>query len=104
MAARTTFKISDEVRDVLARSTITETSVKLPPGQLERKLYEQVNKALTGSGGRWDRGERRGAGEVLPGHDRSLAASQGSPVLSVWWGLQPAQRGRPQVSAGQRWA
>lgn len=55
MAARSTFKISDEVRDVLARSTITATSVKLPDGQLERKLYEQVNKALAGSGGRWDR-------------------------------------------------
>jgi predicted RNA methylase len=43
MAARSTFKISDEVRDVLSRSTITETSVKLPDGQLERKLYEAVN-------------------------------------------------------------
>lgn len=43
------------MRDVLARSTITATSVKLPEGQLERKLYEQVNKALAGSGGRWDR-------------------------------------------------
>jgi len=32
MAARSTFKISDEVRDVLARSTITATSVKLPDG------------------------------------------------------------------------
>ena len=46
MAARKTFKISDEVRDVLARSTITATTVTLPPGQLERKLYEAVNKAL----------------------------------------------------------
>ena len=55
MAARSTFKISDEVRDVLARSTITATSVKLPDGQLERKLYEAVNKALEGAGGRWDR-------------------------------------------------
>ena len=55
MAARTTFKISDEVRDVLARSTITATTVTLPPGQLERKLYEQVNKALAGAGGKWSR-------------------------------------------------
>lgn len=55
MAARTTFKISDEVRDVLARSVITATSVTLPPGQLERKLYEQVNKALAGAGGKWSR-------------------------------------------------
>ena len=55
MAARTTFKISDEVRDVLARSTITATSVALPPETLERKLYEAVNKALEGAGGKWDR-------------------------------------------------
>ena len=50
MPARTTFKISDAVRDVLARSVITATSVRLPPGQLNRKLYEQVNKTLEGAG------------------------------------------------------
>jgi len=55
MAASGTFKISDDVRDVLARSTITATTVKLPDGQLERKLYEQVNKALAGAGGKWNR-------------------------------------------------
>jgi predicted RNA methylase len=55
MAARSTFKISDEVRDVLARSTITATSVTLPPGQLERNLYTAVNKALEGAGGKWNR-------------------------------------------------
>lgn len=55
MAARSNFKLSDEVRDVLARSTITATSVALPPETLERKLYEAVNKALEGAGGKWDR-------------------------------------------------
>lgn len=54
MAARSTFKISDDVRDVLARSTITATSVTLPE-QLEPALYRQVNKALMGAGGKWDR-------------------------------------------------
>lgn len=54
MAARSTFKISDEVRDVLARSTITSTSVKLPE-QLDRKLYDAVNKALAGAGGKWNK-------------------------------------------------
>lgn len=33
-------------------------------------------------------------------YGRSWARSHGSPVLSVWWGLQPAQSGR--FSAGQR--
>jgi hypothetical protein len=49
MSARVSFKVSDEVREVLARSTITPTSVKLPDGQLERKLYESVNKVLAGA-------------------------------------------------------
>lgn len=55
MAARSTFKISDDVRDVLSRSTITATTVTLPPKQLERKLYEAVNKALSGAGGKWNK-------------------------------------------------
>jgi predicted RNA methylase len=54
MAARHTFKISDAVRDVLARSTITATSVKLPE-QLDRKAYDAVNKALAGAGGKWNK-------------------------------------------------
>ncbi len=58
MAARTTFKISEEVRNVLARSTITATSVALPPETLERQLYVAVNKALEGAGGKWDRKSR----------------------------------------------
>ena len=48
----------DDVRDVLSRSTITATSVTLPPGQLDRKLYEAVNKALTALGGKWNRRQR----------------------------------------------
>ena len=55
MAARSTFKISDAVRDVLSRATITATSVTLNDGQLDRKLYVEVNKALAGAGGKWSR-------------------------------------------------
>ncbi len=47
-------KLSDEVRAVLEASTITENSVHLPPN-LERGLYEAVNKALTAAGGKWNR-------------------------------------------------
>ncbi len=49
-----TFTISPEVRDVLARSSIDETSVKLPE-QLARDLYVQVDKVLKGAGGKWNR-------------------------------------------------
>lgn len=55
MSARTTIELTREVRDVLVRSTITETSLTLPPGQLERKLYEAVNKVLVAAGGKWNK-------------------------------------------------
>ncbi len=48
-------KLSPEVTDILKRSTITADSVTLPPQQLERKLYEDVNKALVNAGGKWNR-------------------------------------------------
>lgn len=57
-----TFKITDEVRDVLARSEITEAdlgwTLRLPDGQLERGLYVAVNKVLEGAGGAWQRSAR----------------------------------------------
>lgn len=55
MSAHHTFKVPDAVRDVLARSTITATSVKLPEGQLERKLYTDTNKVLEAAGGKWNK-------------------------------------------------
>jgi len=47
--------IDEETMDVLKRSTITETSVTLPPGQLERSLYTKVNKVLETAGGKWNK-------------------------------------------------
>lgn len=51
------FKICDSVRGVLERCTITATTIKLPPGQLERRLYERVKKALNHVGGKWTGGK-----------------------------------------------
>lgn len=48
-------KISQNARDVLARSSITKTEVRLPAGKLDRALYLEVNKALVAAGGKWDR-------------------------------------------------
>jgi predicted RNA methylase len=48
-------KLTDEIRDILNRSTITENSLILPPGQLDRATYEAVNKALVAAGGKWNR-------------------------------------------------
>ena len=47
--------ITPEVAGLLQRSTITATSVTLPPGKLDRKLYEEVNRVLTFAGGKWNR-------------------------------------------------
>lgn len=77
MAARSTFKISDAVRDVLARSTITADRVVLPDGQLERKLYTDVNKALEGAGGRWSRKDKAHVFDRDPREVLGLAVETG---------------------------
>ncbi len=53
-----TISIADEVMDVLKRSTITDTSLKLPDGQLDRTLYDKVNKIIVTAGGKWSRSHR----------------------------------------------
>lgn len=57
MAARTKFKVSDEVREILRRAAWTPPVLKLSAGdaKLDRKLYLEVNKALEGAGGKWNR-------------------------------------------------
>lgn len=45
--------LSPEVTDILSRAVITDNLLVLPPGQLERKLYEQVAKAIKAAGGAW---------------------------------------------------
>lgn len=50
-----TIPVSDEVRSLLRRSTVTQDRLVFPPGQLDRALYEAVNKALDALGGKWNR-------------------------------------------------
>jgi protein-L-isoaspartate O-methyltransferase len=54
--------VEDPVVEVLARVEISDGLVVLP-GQLDRPLYESVNKALTALGGKWNRGR---GGHVFP--------------------------------------
>lgn len=61
-----TIKLADDVRDVLARSTIEGDNLKLP-GQLDRELYQRVDKALKAAGGKWD---RRAGAHVFDGPPR----------------------------------
>jgi predicted RNA methylase len=70
-------KLSTEVKDVLSRSVINGNVLVLPEGQLDRKLYEAVNKALTSAGGKW----KRGQGHIFPSDAApKLAAMLGSGV------------------------
>lgn len=55
MTTRSTFTISDDVMSVLMRSRLEPGILFLPPGQLDRKLYEAVNKVLAGIGMQWHR-------------------------------------------------
>lgn len=40
---------------VISESTIVGNILTLPPNQLDRKVYQEVNKKLTGIGGKWNR-------------------------------------------------
>lgn len=50
-----TTTLSEQARDVLARAHIEGSQVHLTAGQLDRQLYQEVNKALVAIGGKWDR-------------------------------------------------
>lgn len=52
--SRNNSSLSIPVLTVLSKCSIEGCVVKLP-GQLDRKLYEQVNKVLVALGGKWDR-------------------------------------------------
>ncbi len=48
-------KITPDIEGVLQRSSIEGTTLKLPEGQLDRKLYQSVAKTLENAGGKWNR-------------------------------------------------
>ena len=48
-------KIDEQAMIVLEQCRVDGNNLFLPPKQLDRKLYEQVNKALVAMGGKWNR-------------------------------------------------
>jgi predicted RNA methylase len=50
--------IDEPVKAVLWQGRWEGTLFFLPPGQLDRKLYEATDKVLRALGGKWDRGKR----------------------------------------------
>jgi hypothetical protein len=56
---KNTYELTPEVKDILSRATASGDTLDLAPvGQLDRKTYEAVNKALEMLGGKWNRGRR----------------------------------------------
>lgn len=51
-------KINNDVLTVLASCKTVGDKLYLPEGQLDRKLYVDVNKVLATLGGKWNRGQR----------------------------------------------
>ncbi|MFA5234074.1 MAG: methyltransferase [Sulfurimonas sp.] len=52
---KVTVPIKDNVKEVLSNSTIASNTLILPPTQLDRNLYVDVNKILELLGGKWNR-------------------------------------------------
>lgn len=53
-----TLTIPPEVVEILRQSKIEADRLTLPPGQLDRELYQQVEKIIKAAGGKWDRKAR----------------------------------------------
>jgi predicted RNA methylase len=58
MTERGIIKIEQEVIEVLVASKVDGATLFLPETQLDRKLYEKVNKCLVALGGTWNRKAR----------------------------------------------
>ena len=58
-----TLAITPDVAGVLSLATVDGMTVRLVGPQLDRKLYQAVDKVLTALGGKWD---RRQGGHVFP--------------------------------------
>jgi predicted RNA methylase len=65
-------KVTDEMRVVLEGCTIEGNLLRLPEGQLDRKMYVAVNKVLTDLGGKWTRKVR---GHMFPGNPADALAT-----------------------------
>lgn len=66
--------LTPEVREVLNRSTLDATSVKLPTSpRLDRKLYEAVNKVIEAAGGKWSKKQQAHVFTIDPRVELGLA-------------------------------
>jgi len=62
-------KVRDDILAILSNCHIEGNMVFLPPGQLDRKTYVDVNKCLENIGGKWNRKVKGHIFEVDPTDD-----------------------------------
>ncbi len=89
-----TIRLSDDVKDVLRAATVDGAALRLPAGQLDRKLYEGVNKAIVAIGGKWNRGQKAhvfASGEDLQQRLEDLLGGTVSDAKAAgFWPTPPA--------------
>lgn len=73
-----TISLDEVTKEIISRSVITENSLQLPPDQLERKVYDAVNKVLVAAGGKWNKKLRVHVFESDPRQLLGLAVEQGA--------------------------
>lgn len=70
-------KLTPEVTAVLQRSGITGNLLILPPEKLDRKFYEEVAKAITAAGGKWNRSKQGFVFDSSPKEKLGLSLESG---------------------------
>lgn len=75
--------ITDDVADVLRRSTVVGATIVLPEGQMARPLYAATDKALTALGGKWDKRARAHVFPFDPSEKLTAALSSGKALDEV---------------------
>jgi predicted RNA methylase len=83
VATQVSVKLSDDVADVLRRSTINGASLLLPAGALPRPLYLATDKAITALGGKWDKRAKAHLFPFDPTEKLSAALSSGKALDEV---------------------
>jgi predicted RNA methylase len=51
-------RVEQDILEILERSVVEGGLLRLPPAQLDRRVYAAVNKVIEAAGGRWDRKAR----------------------------------------------
>lgn len=76
-------QLDSDVHEILSRSIVDGTILRLPPEKLQKKLYARVNQALEALGGKWDRKLKGHVFATDPSAPIASATGDGHVVKSV---------------------